>query len=80
MNTCERHQQEKVLLHLSQLELVLLVTVARYYWTIEFQGASFIKHTLYLPLICDQGKVVLDNVEAHWLNSSNFVKTWHQCS
>ena len=76
MNTCDRHQQEKVLLHLSQLEHVLLVTVAQYYWTIGIQDALFIKQNLYLPLFWDQGNVVLDNMEADWLNSSNFVKTW----
>ena len=65
MNTCDRHQQENVLLYLSQLELVWLVTVAQYYRTIEIQDASFIKHDLYLPLFCDEGKVVLDNMEAY---------------
>ena len=77
MNTCDRHQQEKFLLHISQMEPVLLVTVAQYHWTIGIQDVSFIKQNLYLPLFCDQGKVILDNMEADWLNSSNFVKTWH---
>ena len=78
MNTCDRRQEEKVLLHYSHLELVLLATVEQHYWTIGIQDASFIKQNLYLPLFCDQGKVVLDNMEAHWFNSFNFVKTWHE--
>ena len=57
MNICDRHQQEKILLHLSQLELFLLVTVAQYYWTIGIQDASFIKQNLYLPLWSREGSI-----------------------
>ena len=57
---------------ISDCPFILLVTVAQYYWTIGIQDASFIKQNLYLPLLCDQGKVVLDNMEAHDLVKVQF--------